>query len=119
MIYNMSLILESLTKERGWADDGSERMVSYLPLSHSAAQGTDLLLPMLGHVTLTFAKPDALQGSLLETLKEVRPTLFFAVPRVWEKFEEKLKEIGDKAGSLAKSISMWAKDKALRHNLNM
>lgn len=69
-------------------------MVSYLPLSHSAAQCTDLLLPMLGHAVLTFAKPDALQGTLIDTLKETRPTMFFAVPRVWEKFEEKLREVG-------------------------
>jgi len=37
---------------------------------------------------------------LVDTLKDVRPTLFFAVPRVWEKFEEKLKEIGDKSPSV-------------------
>eukprot|EP00347_Sterkiella_histriomuscorum_P001168 403373066 len=119
MIYNMSLVLQSVEQERGWSHDGSERMVSYLPLSHSAAQCTDLLLPMLGHATLTFARPDALQGTLVDTLKDVRPTLFFAVPRVWEKFEEKLKEIGEQAGGFARSISGWAKDKAFRHNINM
>lgn len=32
-----------------------------------------------------------------------------AVPRVWEKFEEKLKEIAASKGSLAQSISGWAK----------
>jgi len=32
-----------------------------------------------------------------------------AVPRVWEKFEEKLKEIASSRGSLAQSISGWAK----------
>lgn len=37
MIYNMSLVLDSLKDERDWKFDGSERMVSYLPLSHSAA----------------------------------------------------------------------------------
>jgi len=40
-----------------------------------------------------FAKPDALQGSLVETLQWAKPTMFLAVPRVWEKFEEKLKSI--------------------------
>ena len=43
--------------------------------------------------TLYFAKPDALQGTLVETLTWARPTMFLAVPRVWEKFEDKLKEI--------------------------
>jgi|TARA_B110000285_G_scaffold54464_1_gene62027 long-chain-fatty-acid--CoA ligase ACSBG len=42
---------------------------------------------------LYFAKPDALQGTLVETLQWARPTIFMAVPRVWEKFEDKLKDI--------------------------
>jgi len=40
-----------------------------------------------------FAKPDALQGTLVDTLTWCRPTMFLAVPRIWEKFEEKLKGI--------------------------
>ena len=43
--------------------------------------------------TVYFARPDALKGSLPITLKAVRPTAFFGVPRVWEKFEEKMKEV--------------------------
>jgi hypothetical protein len=31
------------------------------------------------------------------------------VPRVWEKFEDKLKEIASTKGSLALAISGWAK----------
>jgi long-chain-fatty-acid--CoA ligase ACSBG len=34
-----------------------------------------------------FAQPDALKGSLGVTMKEVRPTFFFGVPRVWEKIQ--------------------------------
>lgn len=56
-----------------------------------------------------FADPSALQGSLVETLKEVRPTFFFSVPRVWEKIDEKLKEVAAQNGWLATKISTWAK----------
>jgi long-subunit acyl-CoA synthetase (AMP-forming) len=35
--------------------------------------------------------------------------LFLAVPRIWEKFEDKLKEIASTKGSMLQSISGWAK----------
>ncbi len=41
-----------------------------------------------------FADKNALKGTLTETLKEVQPTLFFGVPRVWEKIQEKMVAIG-------------------------
>ena len=56
-----------------------------------------------------FARPDALQGTLVDTLKWARPTSFFAVPRVWEKFEERLKEIAASKPGFVQSISGWAK----------
>lgn len=70
-----------------------QRVVSYLPLSHIAGLCFDVLAHIIGGSELYFARPDALQGTLVETLSWARPTLFFAVPRVWEKFEDKLKEI--------------------------
>ena len=71
-----------------------DRVVSYLPLSHIAAQLIDVYcILILGGCTY-FAQPDALKGTLTVTLKEVRPTFFFGVPRVWEKIEEKMVQMG-------------------------
>jgi long-chain-fatty-acid--CoA ligase ACSBG len=62
----------------------------------------DLIAPMVVGGTVHFAQPDALKGSLVNTLKEVRktaslllalqvrPTCFLGVPRVWEKIQEKM-----------------------------
>eukprot|EP00922_Rhytidocystis_sp_ex-Travisia-forbesii_P028092 GHVS01041237.1.p1 GENE.GHVS01041237.1~~GHVS01041237.1.p1 ORF type:complete len:786 (+),score=96.59 GHVS01041237.1:138-2495(+) len=86
-----------------------DRIVSYLPLSHISSQLMDLFVHLFCGGCVYFAKPDALQGSLVETLKEVRPTWFFTVPRVWEKFEEKLKEAGAQNSRLTKAIGEWAK----------
>jgi long-chain-fatty-acid--CoA ligase ACSBG len=83
---------------------GSERVVSYLPLSHVAAQIIDIIATLLGGMTVTFADHNALQGSLVETLKEVRPTFFFSVPRVWEKMEEKMKIIAASNGAIKTAI---------------
>lgn len=69
----------------------------------------DVLSHCLVGFKLYFAKPDALQGTLVLTLQWARPTYFLAVPRVWEKMEEKLKEIASQKSSLLQSISGWAK----------
>ena len=62
-----------------------DRMISYLPLSHIAAQMLDMHASAGSGMQIYFAQPDALKGTLGATLKEVRPTMFFGVPRVWEK----------------------------------
>ncbi len=54
----------------------------------------DLMSQIFTGHELYFAMPDALAGTLVVTLTWARPTVFFAVPRVWEKFEDKLREIG-------------------------
>lgn len=58
------------------------------------------------------------QGSLVNTLKEVRPTAFMGVPRVWEKMQEKMKSVGAKSSTVRRKVAAWAKDVGLQTNLN-
>ncbi|KAK4318096.1 hypothetical protein Pmani_010879 [Petrolisthes manimaculis] len=95
---------------------GKEAIVSFLPLSHVAAQMADLYITMYSGATCYFAQPDALKGSLGQTLKEVRPTRFLGVPRVWEKIHEKMMEVGRKTTGVKKSIATWAKAVGLEAN---
>lgn len=90
--------------------DPGGRVVSYLPLSHVAAQMIDIHYVYFAAGCTYFAQPDALKGSLAQTLVDVRPTVFFGVPRVWEKMEEKLREIGRQSTGLKKHIATWAKN---------
>ncbi|XP_056678521.1 long-chain-fatty-acid--CoA ligase ACSBG2 isoform X3 [Monodelphis domestica] len=97
--------------------DQQEIVVSYLPLSHIAAQMMDLWLPMkIGGITY-FAQPDALKGTLPITLREVRPTAFLGVPRVWEKMQERMKAVGASAPLLKKKVAQWAKSVGLTTNI--
>lgn len=84
-------------------------LVSYLPLSHIAAQMIDMHVPIATGCQVYFAEPDALKGSLADTLKEVRPTRFFGVPRVWEKIYEKLQKVSSSLTGVSKLTSDWAK----------
>lgn len=59
------------------------------------------------------------QGSLGDTLKEVRPHAFFGVPRVWEKMQEKMQSSARNITGLKKKMAVWAKNIGLRGNYNL
>ncbi|XP_056270987.1 long-chain-fatty-acid--CoA ligase ACSBG2 [Pseudoliparis swirei] len=99
------------------ATRSQEQVVSYLPLSHIAAQMVDMWVTMRVGGATHFAQPDALKGSLVTTLKEVRPTAFMGVPRVWEKMQEKMKSVGAKSSTVRRKLAIWAKDVGLQTNL--
>jgi long-chain-fatty-acid--CoA ligase ACSBG len=87
----------------------TDRVVSYLPLSHIAAQLIDIFCMLILGGCSYFAQPDALKGTLTVTMKEVKPTFFFGVPRVWEKIQEKMVEMGRQTTGVKKSLASWAK----------
>lgn len=99
--------------------NAEERIVSYLPLSHIAAQMLDIHMPiaLAGHealpawATVTFARPDAMKGTLKSTMQQTLPTMFFGVPRVWEKFQEAMLAQGRGVTGLKATIAGWAKGK--------
>ncbi|KAG9354413.1 hypothetical protein JZ751_001122 [Albula glossodonta] len=97
---------------------GDEAVVSYLPLSHVAAQVNDMWICMRFAGTTYFAEPDALKGSLVNTLREVRPTSFLGVPRVWEKMQESMKNVGAKASVMKQRVAAWAKAIGLQASYN-
>ena len=66
--------------------------------------------------TVYFADKDALKGSLVETLKSSLPTVFLGVPRVWEKIQEKMQQVGKANKGIKRQIGQWAKKTGLKHN---
>lgn len=96
-----------------------EVLISYLPLSHIAAQIVDIYACLAIAGTVYFAEKDALKGSLSKTLRQVRPTRFLGVPRVYEKMHEKMLEIGSNQNFLMRAIGSWAKSVTLQHHLDI
>ncbi|CAD8081672.1 unnamed protein product [Paramecium primaurelia] len=96
-------------KKYQFPDSEVMRIVSYLPLSHVAAQLIDIIGSCRWGAHIYFANPDALSGSLINTLKEVRPTMFFSVPRVWEKIYDQMQLIAKSNGAIKTKIATWAK----------
>ncbi|CAH1639733.1 unnamed protein product [Spodoptera littoralis] len=114
---NLTWDAYSISERVGDLQPTYDRIISFLPLSHVAAQVVDIYTTLSNAIPVFFAQPDALKGSLVETLKEVRPTRFLGVPRVWEKMYEKIMAVGASSGYLKKQIAMCAKDKGLKYHL--
>jgi long-chain acyl-CoA synthetase len=87
-----------------------EEVVSYLPMSHIAEQVLSLHTPLACGMTTSFALS---LETLAETLREVRPHLFFGVPRVWEKIAARMQEAGAEAGRLERELVGWARRQGL------
>ncbi len=83
-------------------DDSS---VSYLPLSHIAEQVFSVHGPAASGWAVYYAESIE---NLAENLKEVQPTVFFAVPRVWERFHAGVTAELAKATGVKAKIAEWA-----------
>jgi long-chain acyl-CoA synthetase len=60
------------------------KVISWLPAAHIAERGAHYYLPVERGLTVTIC-PDP--RKIVEFLPQVRPTWFFAVPRIWEKLK--------------------------------
>ncbi|MGZ5309133.1 MAG: AMP-dependent synthetase/ligase [Solirubrobacterales bacterium] len=60
------------------------KVISWLPAAHIAERGAHYYLPVVQGLTVTIC-PDP--RKIVDFLPEVRPTWFFAVPRIWEKMK--------------------------------
>jgi long-chain acyl-CoA synthetase len=81
-------------------------MLSYLPLSHIAEQMFSVHCPITAGMRLYFAESI---DKVPENLREVRPTVLFAVPRIWEKFHAGISaKLAEAKGAKAR-IASWAR----------
>jgi len=65
----------------------TDSALSFLPLSHIAERMLSVYLPLVWGYVVYFA--ESLE-TLFQNLQEVRPTILFAVPRLWEKLYAQL-----------------------------
>jgi long-chain acyl-CoA synthetase len=89
----------------GRAADGDVSL-SYLPLSHIAEQMGTIHMPATAGSTVYFAES---LDKVADNLKEARPTVFFGVPRIWEKFHAGLAaRLGEATGARRRLID-WTR----------
>jgi long-chain acyl-CoA synthetase len=107
---NLIQAVRSFDRIIAFPNDG--RVVSYLPMAHIAERNCSHYLPlMLGFTVTCCPNP----REVIAYLPEVRPTWFFAVPRIWEKLKAAL-EAGVEAeqDDQRKRAAKWALEVGLR-----
>jgi len=103
---NMTETVRSYDQIIDFPNDG--RIVSYLPMAHVAERNVSQYLPMALGFTVTCC-PDPRQ--VVAYLPEVRPTWFFAVPRIWEKLKAALEAgMAAEPDEKKKQGMQWAMD---------
>jgi len=91
----------------------SDRLLSYLPLSHIAEQMLSMHGPACyGHMIYW---AEALER-VPDNLKEVQPTVFFGVPRIWEKFHAAVSGRLSQVTGTKKKLFGWASGVARRYH---
>ncbi len=82
-----------------------DRLISYLPLAHVAEQMGAICNHVLAGYQLYFANSLETLG---EHLQEVHPTIFFGVPRVWEKMQVAIATKLNAATGPKAALARWA-----------
>ena len=103
------------TENLSWTASAAQQLVglgpddcslSYLPLSHIAEQMFSIHGPITAGAAVYFAESIE---KVPDNLKEVQPTVFFGVPRIWEKFHAGVSaKLKDATGTKAKLVA-WAR----------
>ena len=82
----------------------SKRAFSFLPVCHAYERALIYMYHYLG-MSIYYAESIA---TIADNMKEVHPTMMCAVPRVLEKFYDKIYSSGKNMKGLSKSIFYWA-----------
>ena len=91
-------------------DEG--RVVSWLPMAHIAERACSHYLPMVLGLTTTCCQDPR---QVVAYLPEVRPSWFFAVPRIWEKLKAAIEAgVAAEQDAERKQATEWALDVGLR-----
>lgn len=99
--WNLASNVNVTTDEMGFTPEDSA--ISFLPLSHVTARHLDYAFLCHGVTVAYCPKIDKLQ----EALQAVRPTIFLAVPRVYEKIRQSV-ESKASASTMKKRVLSWA-----------
>jgi len=83
----------------------SDVFLSFLPLSHVLERTAGYYVPLLLGATIAYAENIK---QLPSNLRQVRPTILISVPRIFEKFHDKIWDSINKGSPFQKKMFKWA-----------
>ena len=108
MITHRNILAQARAAAEATGIRAGDEVVSYLPLCHVAEQILSVFLPLQLGMTVNFAES---VRTIQEDLREIAPSVFLGVPRIWEKLQSsilvKLQE--------APRWRRWLFERSLRH----
>jgi long-chain acyl-CoA synthetase len=87
-------------------------VVSYLPMCHVAEQIFSVFLPLWTGCTVSFAES---VRTVQEDLREIAPSVFLGVPRIWEKLQASIVVKMKEAPRWRQALYAWALRQGRRH----
>ncbi|HHO54891.1 MAG TPA: long-chain fatty acid--CoA ligase [Trueperaceae bacterium] len=99
---NMLWAAETLEKTLGYVQN--DEIISYLPLSHVVERGGSFAAIKAGFTTSFVENLD----TFAQNLQEIRPTVLFAVPRIWEKMHSLVELHMRENHFLKRAMYTWA-----------
>ncbi len=87
MITHDNILFQIRQNQRVLPIDSSDRTLAFLPLCHIAERTFTTFNQLMSGQVVYFAES---VDAALDNLREVEPTGFFAVPRIWEKFHSRI-----------------------------
>jgi long-chain acyl-CoA synthetase len=111
MLSHSNLITNVLDASERYDFSAKDTPLSVLPLSH-IFERTGMYLYIWHGMAVHYAES---VDKAAENLKEVRPTIFVGVPRIFEKVYAKAKDTSEKGGGLKAKIFDWATKIAKEH----
>lgn len=95
---NVSAVIDPLGMSPG------DTSLSFLPLSHIFERMVDYLMFAAG-VSIAYVES---MDTIAQNMKEVRPTIVVAVPRIYEKIHARITDTAVRAGGAKRAIFLWA-----------
>lgn len=85
--------------------ESKDILLSVLPLSHVFERVAGYYTPLFNGATIAYAEGIK---TISQNLAEIKPTILCAVPRIYEKFDEKIWETARNSGYIKHKLFYWA-----------